>query len=49
MLDHMGIDTGLDLDALIATGRWIESQLGRTVPGLLIKAGNFPRPTPATG
>jgi hydroxymethylglutaryl-CoA lyase len=49
MLDHMGIDTGIDLDALIATGRWIEAQLGRTVPGMLIKAGNFPRPTPASG
>ena len=49
MLDHMGVDTGIGLDALIATGRWIEAQLGRTVPGLLIKAGNFPRATAATG
>jgi len=49
MLDHMGVDTGIDLDALIATGRWIEAQLGRTVPGMLIKAGNFPRPFAATG
>ena len=49
MLDHMGIDTGIDLDALISTGRWIEAQLGRTVPGMLIKAGNFPRPFAANG
>ena len=49
MLDHMGIDTGIDLDALIATSRWIEAQLGRTVPGMLIKAGNFPRPLSAIG
>ena len=49
MLDHMSVDTGIDLDALISTGRWIEAQLGRTVPGMLIKAGNFPRPAAVPG
>ena len=44
MLERMGIDTGVDLEALIATGRWLEAQLGRPVPGMLIKAGAFPRP-----
>ena len=44
LLSRMGIITGVDLDALIATGRWLESALGRTVPGMLIKAGGFPGP-----
>ncbi len=29
MLHGMGVTTGVDLDALIATGKWISSQLGR--------------------
>jgi hydroxymethylglutaryl-CoA lyase len=29
MLHGMGIDTGIDLDALSATGRWLAAQLGR--------------------
>ena len=43
MLERMGIATNLDLDALIATSRWIQTQLGRPVPGLVAKAGGFPR------
>jgi len=42
MLSRMGIETHVDLDALIATGRWLEDRLGRPVPGLLVKAGGFP-------
>jgi hydroxymethylglutaryl-CoA lyase len=42
MLKRMGIATGIDLDALIRTGRWLQDQLGRTVPGMLTKAGTFP-------
>ena len=42
MLTRMGIATGVDLDALLATGRWLQEQLGRPVPGMLIKAGGFP-------
>ena len=29
MLHGMGIDTGIDLDALAATGRWLAGKLGR--------------------
>ena len=29
MLHGMGFDTGIDLDALVATGQWISSELGR--------------------
>ena len=41
MLWRMGIRTGVDLDAAIAAARWIEQQIGRTVPGMLLKAGPF--------
>ena len=44
MLERGGIATGIDLDALIATGKWLQETLGRPVPGMLVKAGNFPRP-----
>lgn len=42
MLQRMGISTGIDLDQLIPTGRWLEDQLGHRIPGMLVKAGNFP-------
>lgn len=44
LLTRMGVRTGVDLDALIATGRWLQEQLGRPVPGALVRAGPFPRP-----
>jgi hydroxymethylglutaryl-CoA lyase len=44
MLRRSGIETGIDLDALISTGKWLQEALGRPVPGMLVKAGNFPRP-----
>ena len=43
MLERGGVATGLDLEALLATSRWIQTQLGRAVPGMLVKAGAFPR------
>ncbi len=42
LLSRMGVATGVDLDRLIETGRWLETRLGRTVPGMLVKAGGFP-------
>ena len=47
MLARMGIRTGVDLEALIATGRWLEGELGRQVPGALVKAGSFPKASAA--
>jgi hydroxymethylglutaryl-CoA lyase len=44
LLERMGVDTGLDLARLSAVVPWIEEQLGKSVPGLLAKAGPFPRP-----
>jgi hydroxymethylglutaryl-CoA lyase len=43
LLDRMGIDTGLDLGRLTEVVPWIEERLGKRVPGLLAKAGLFPR------
>jgi hydroxymethylglutaryl-CoA lyase len=42
MLQRMGISTGVDLDVTLATSRWLQDQLGRAVPGMLVKAGGFP-------
>ena len=44
LVHEMGYDTGLDLDALIDTTAWLETQLGHGVPSLVAKAGGFPDP-----
>ena len=38
MLEGMGIATGIDLDALIATGTWLSRQLGRTTSSRVARA-----------
>jgi hydroxymethylglutaryl-CoA lyase len=43
MLDRMGVETGVSIESLIGTGRWLEDRIGRPIPGMLMKAGNFPR------
>jgi hydroxymethylglutaryl-CoA lyase len=43
MLERMNVDTGLDLGELAAIVPWIEEKLGKRVPGLLSKAGLFPK------
>jgi hydroxymethylglutaryl-CoA lyase len=43
MLHRMGIATGVDLPALIDTSRWLQQALDHAVPGMLVKAGLFPR------
>lgn len=42
LLHRMGIETGASLEAVIETARWVEQQLGRPVPGMVSKAGDFP-------
>src|ERR1700680_1928275 len=42
MLQRSGYHTGLDLDRLIASARWLGSAMGRDVPGMLSRAGAFP-------
>jgi hydroxymethylglutaryl-CoA lyase len=39
MLDDMGIDTGIDLDALIGVAELAEKLLGRTLPSGVLRAG----------
>jgi hydroxymethylglutaryl-CoA lyase len=43
MLDRSGIETGVSLSAMIETARWLQEQLGRPIPGMLMKAGPFPK------
>jgi hydroxymethylglutaryl-CoA lyase len=43
MLERSGYDTGVSLDAAIETGKWLGEQLGHPVPGMLTKAGGFPK------
>jgi hydroxymethylglutaryl-CoA lyase len=43
MLDRSGIESGVSLTALIETARWLQEQLGRPIPGMLMKAGPFPK------
>ena len=43
MLDRSGIETGVSLPAMIDTAHWLQEQLGRPIPGMLMKAGPFPK------
>jgi hydroxymethylglutaryl-CoA lyase len=42
MLDRSGVETGVSLEKIIDVSRWLEEELGRSVPALLPKAGGFP-------
>jgi len=42
MLEGDGVETGVDLDALIGISEWLESILGRRLEGQLYRAGRFP-------
>ena len=44
-LHRAGYQTDVSLDAAIATSKWLQEQLGRSVPGMLVKAGGFPGPS----
>ena len=41
LLHGEGVQTGIDLDALIGVAQWLESELGRELPGGVYKAGSF--------
>lgn len=45
-LRAMGVDTGVDLDALIATSRRVQETVGRPLPGQIVKAGKGDRRYP---
>ncbi len=42
LLEREGVETGVDLDALIETARWLGSVLGRPLPGRVQRAGAWP-------
>ena len=45
-LHAMDVDTGIDLDALIATSRRVQEIIGRALPGQVVKAGKSDRRYP---
>jgi hydroxymethylglutaryl-CoA lyase len=42
LLEGEGIETGVDLDALIGVSTWLEGLLGRTLEGYVYRAGPWP-------
>jgi hydroxymethylglutaryl-CoA lyase/(R)-citramalyl-CoA lyase len=42
LLEGEGIETGIDLDALVGVARWLEEVLGRTLEGYVYRAGSWP-------
>jgi hydroxymethylglutaryl-CoA lyase len=44
MLDRMGIETGVRLEALIESAEWLQQRLGKSLPSMVLKAGGFPSP-----
>ena len=40
-LENMGYQTGIDIDKLISIAKWLEQQLGHSVPSALHRAGPF--------
>jgi len=42
LLEHEGIEAGVDLDALVRISVWLEAVLGRKLEGQVYRAGPFP-------
>jgi hydroxymethylglutaryl-CoA lyase/(R)-citramalyl-CoA lyase len=42
LLEREGVQTGIDLDALIAVAEWLARVLGRELPGRVYRAGPWP-------
>jgi (R)-citramalyl-CoA lyase len=42
LMRGLGIVTGIDLDALIGVSQWLGAQLGKELPGMVARAGDFP-------
>ncbi len=43
MLSRSNIDTGINLDQMIATAQWLEQEMNKKLPTALAHAGNFPK------
>ena len=42
MLERSGVNTGLDLNRVIDAAEWLTRNMGRDLPGMVSRAGNFP-------
>jgi (R)-citramalyl-CoA lyase len=42
LLRGLGVETGMNLEALIETSRWLGIQLGKELPSMLSRAGDYP-------
>jgi hydroxymethylglutaryl-CoA lyase/(R)-citramalyl-CoA lyase len=42
LLRGLGVPSGIDLDSLIETSRWLGTQLGKELPGMVARAGDYP-------
>ena len=42
LLRGLGVETGVDLDRLIGTSQWLGEQLGKEMPGMVARAGDYP-------
>lgn len=43
LLAHSGITTGMDLAGLIQTAQWLGGVMGKDMPSMLARAGDFPK------
>ena len=42
LLEHEGVPTGVDVDALVAVSQWLEGVLGRQLEGCVYRASPWP-------
>ena len=47
MFERMGVSTGIDLNAAISAAHFIGDVLGKATPGMVSRAGGFPKPAAA--
>jgi hydroxymethylglutaryl-CoA lyase/(R)-citramalyl-CoA lyase len=45
LLRGLGVATGIDLHSLIETSNWLGGQLGKELPGMVARAGDYPATT----
>jgi hydroxymethylglutaryl-CoA lyase len=42
MIHRMGFETGISIEGIMETARWLEGSLGTPMPAMVTKAGLFP-------
>jgi len=43
MLERHGVDTSMSLDDVINAAQWLSQKMGKTLPGMVSRAGGFPQ------